>query len=89
MGKKHNPNRTQLETCQITISENGCADEEQECCQPAVAVWNWGEGGDLFVCEEHDADISAHEENEGTEETRQSLTANYPEATPPAPTEGR
>ena len=57
------PNRTKLPTCEYGVpapTEEGI----DSCGEPAVALWDWGESGTMYVCKEHDC-VVAGEEEEG------------------------
>lgn len=62
------PTRTELPGCQVGVYSPGKMDLEDDCGEPAVATWDWG-NGPLFVCEKHDAEIAAA--NEEMEESHE------------------
>lgn len=45
--------RKELPRCQYPIPDQYHVDEE-DCNEPAVAVWVWNDGDCFYVCETHD-----------------------------------
>ena len=46
--------RTELPRCQYPVPDRDRVDED-DCGEPAIAVWTFDSGGQMYVCSDHDA----------------------------------
>jgi len=57
------PTRHILALCEYPVSTGHINPPEEGCGEPAIAVWQWPNGGgQMFVCAEHDAIVTRQEE---------------------------
>lgn len=59
------PRRRLLALCEYPVPTEGNPDPEEECGELAIAIWEWPDDSQMFVCAEHDKIVTKQEKETG------------------------